>query len=45
MSSFSGLTWSTKGLQGVCPTKIATFDHLIGGGFALSTLNIIGMKQ
>ena len=38
----SGLAWSTKGLQSVCPTGVATFDQLIGGGFALTSVNVIG---
>ncbi|KAH9395575.1 Elongator subunit elp4 [Tyrophagus putrescentiae] len=37
----SGLAWSTKGLQSVCPTGVATFDQLIGGGFALTSVNVI----
>lgn len=39
---FSGLEYSSKGLQSVCPTGISTFDNLIGGGFALTSVNILG---
>ena len=39
----SGLEFSTKGLQSVCPTGIDSFDDLIGGGFALTSVNIIGL--
>ncbi|KAH7639778.1 Elongator subunit elp4 [Dermatophagoides farinae] len=41
----SGLEFSTKGLQSVCPTGIDSFDDLIGGGFALTSVNIIEEDQ
>lgn len=41
----SGLEYSSKGLQSVCPTGISTFDQLIGGGFALTSVNILDGDQ
>lgn len=41
----TGVIYSTKGLQSVCPTGISSFDRLIGGGFALTSLNIIDEDQ
>lgn len=35
------LSWSNKSLQIVCSTLIPSFDQLIGGGFAVSSLNVI----
>ncbi|UXI23306.1 DEAD/DEAH RNA helicase [Sarcoptes scabiei] len=37
----SGVEYSAKGLQSVCPVGVPTFDELIGGGLALTSINLI----